>query len=306
MTALLFMEHGTQKLLRRPPRRQPPTGLVLAARGPGRARTVRVVPAGDRPPHPPGGVPPLGQHGGRLLHGARATQLLPGAQRRRRRHPLLLRFLLSVRRWTGTVERRRAVPPDRFGSVRSWGSSALARRARPCDRRSARAAARAAGARQHERAGALAAFRVLNAATVRRRLQSLKPTSVTGWNWKPPCARLPSVVPAKWKWPSLWAAACCRSASARTLGREQATAINGQSTPGREPRLSACAVVVGGGAVDARSMKVGIRAGAGAATCRSGARAGSAPRGGRSAHCRPTWWSGADRSGQPSPRRRTR
>src|SRR5258708_10425838 len=46
--------------------------------------------AGNRSFNPARCVHPVGQHGGRLLHGPRAKEFLSASQRRRRRNPLLL------------------------------------------------------------------------------------------------------------------------------------------------------------------------------------------------------------------------
>jgi putative oxidoreductase len=106
VAALLFMEHGTQKLLGFPPSPNPgPTllsifgiaglleligGALLAA---GLfTRPVAFILSGD---------------GGRLLDGARTPQLLSSAQRRGTSHSLLLRVPLSrVCGWRSVEHRR--------------------------------------------------------------------------------------------------------------------------------------------------------------------------------------------------------
>ena len=106
VAALIFFEHGTQKLLGFPPAANAPAFLSLSwtRRPPGARRR--------RPPHPgpldpPGRLHPLRRDGLRLLHRPCAAELLPGAERGRRGDPLLLRVPLLRVLWAGPMERRR-------------------------------------------------------------------------------------------------------------------------------------------------------------------------------------------------------
>ena len=87
VTALLFIAHGTQKLFGFPASRVSPAflSLLLDRRLSSRSSAASLILVGlfTRP------VAFLlsGDDGGRLLHGARAAELLPGAERRRRCDP---------------------------------------------------------------------------------------------------------------------------------------------------------------------------------------------------------------------------
>ena len=77
VAALIFMEHGTQKLLGFPPLDRPAPERDVALLGSRGARAVRRRSAGARAVHPPGGVRAVWRDGVRLLDGARAAELLP-------------------------------------------------------------------------------------------------------------------------------------------------------------------------------------------------------------------------------------
>ena len=112
VTALIFIEHGAQKLFGFP---APPQGgqppllslLGFAAVMEFFGGLLVLVGFLTRPV----GVPARGRDGGRLLDGPCAAELLSGAQRRRCRDPVLFRLpLLGVRRPRRLEHRRERRP----------------------------------------------------------------------------------------------------------------------------------------------------------------------------------------------------
>ena len=108
VTALLFMEHGTQKLLGFPPGSfpQPPVFSLFGLAGVLEIVGGVMILIGVL--HPTSGFHSGRSNGGRLLHWPCPRGVLPGEQRGRRGHPLLL--CVSVPRvcWPWSLEHRRA------------------------------------------------------------------------------------------------------------------------------------------------------------------------------------------------------
>ena len=112
LTGLLFLEHGTGKLLGFPAGLpfidQMPAGLLYTHRDVGAHRRSFDH---DRPFHASSRLHPLRLHGGRLFHGSLPAELLPGQELRRAGGAVLLRFSLPRRsrlRALGGSERLRA------------------------------------------------------------------------------------------------------------------------------------------------------------------------------------------------------
>ena len=107
VAALLFIAHGSAEAARLP---RDATCRRRRCRCPGSpaCSSSSAARCCSRPLHPPGRLRALRRDGGRLLHGARAAELLPGPERRRRGDPLLLRLPLPRLRRSRRLEPRRA------------------------------------------------------------------------------------------------------------------------------------------------------------------------------------------------------